>query len=342
MRASCQFQNPRPKIRTWGTRAPGIIRCGNLESKSTDMVSTYPILCACRRRHHLLTDVFDSPVKHLKFAKNALNRFLQTLAPGKSPVNLRRIQKNDREEIHWVLSEEVVDSLTEHAMSCVSQVRSALDSLAYACAARAMKKKPEKAYFPIGNHEKEKGGARIRSRDLPDKIFDLFWSFEPFGERSIIYFASRINNSDKHQLIDPILSAEFKAERHTMTEVSLKGREVLTLNGFPLISVSGEGSVRIGELHLIDNKLGSHVQSAQEGIHLFDKSTNFDGETSPISTSRPGAFRDHTFEGMIVPLFAGNTCFRGRSIAEVLAELIELGDRIVAATRDFLAADSVT
>ncbi|KZY40652.1 hypothetical protein A3733_23455 [Pseudoalteromonas shioyasakiensis] len=87
-----------------------------------------------------------------------------------------------------------------------SDIRSSLDHVAYSAAIATGKKKPRNTYFPFAKNESEASNIRKnKCRDLPEEIFNVFWSFKPYnGGNNTLYGLNEIANCNKHRSVVPV------------------------------------------------------------------------------------------------------------------------------------------
>ncbi len=86
-----------------------------------------------------------------------------------------------------------------------SDIRSLLDQLGYTTALADGKLKPRNTYFPFSSSVEFKESTRKRCKDIPNEIFDLFWSFEPFKDGDNVFWSlNEIANCNKHRSVVPV------------------------------------------------------------------------------------------------------------------------------------------
>lgn len=112
-----------------------------------------------------------------------------------------------RSDTHKIkLVREIPGQFRSKARHIASDIRSSLDHVAYAAAIATGKKNPRKTYFPFAKSESEASDVRnSRCRDFPEEIFDVFWSFKPYGGgNNTLYGLNEIANCNKHRSVVPV------------------------------------------------------------------------------------------------------------------------------------------
>lgn len=104
------------------------------------------------------------------------------------------------------LIREIPGQLRSSARHIASDIRSSLDHIGYASSIAIGKTKPKKTYFPFGRSANEEINIKKGNcKDLPDEMFDVFWSFKPYiGGDDILWALNEIANCNKHRSVVPV------------------------------------------------------------------------------------------------------------------------------------------
>ena len=91
------------------------------------------------------------------------------------------------------------------AFDAISSLRSSLDQAGYSIA-RAAGTSGKKAHYPFGDNAAQATSRRwAGSKDLPQDIFDVMLSFEPYkGGNDLLWAMNKLCNSHKHEIIMPV------------------------------------------------------------------------------------------------------------------------------------------
>ncbi len=100
-------------------------------------------------------------------------------------------------------------SLPEIVGDIVGNLRDALDHATYAVAIASGCASPKDAYFPFaGTAERFEASLKGRCKDVPQEIWPLLRSFQPYkGGNNLLYALNAVRNADKHTMLTPIGSA---------------------------------------------------------------------------------------------------------------------------------------
>lgn len=112
-----------------------------------------------------------------------------------------------RSDTHKIkLIREIPGQLRSSARHIASDIRSSLDHIGYASAIAIGKTKPKNTYFPFARSANEDNSLKKgRCKDLPDEIFDVFWSFKPYiGGDDTLWALNEIANCNKHRSVVPV------------------------------------------------------------------------------------------------------------------------------------------
>lgn len=103
------------------------------------------------------------------------------------------------------LTEQIPSDLNRQVRHIISDLRSVLDQLAYACAVADGKIDTEHAAFPFGRSEAHfQNRMKGRSKDVPEKIRDVFRSFKPYkGGNDVLWALNNMANTHKHRTLVP-------------------------------------------------------------------------------------------------------------------------------------------
>ncbi|MFT0547876.1 hypothetical protein ACMHYO_16295 [Allopusillimonas ginsengisoli] len=122
----------------------------------------------------------------------------------------QRVVEHDartRSDTHKIkMTRQIPGQFRSKARHIASDIRSSLDHIGYASAIATGKSKPKKASFPFARSADEATNVRKRNcQDLPDEIFDVFWSFQPYlGGDNILWALNELANCNKHRSIVPV------------------------------------------------------------------------------------------------------------------------------------------
>ena len=124
--------------------------------------------------------------------------------------------------VHKVrLARPLPDGLSEIAGDVIGNLRESLDHavFAVAVAAAAGNRHPQNAYFPFSaTAARFEMNLKGRCADVPQEIYTLLRSFEPYeGGNEILFALNKVANLNKHALLVPIMAATFE------TGVSVRG-----------------------------------------------------------------------------------------------------------------------
>jgi len=89
----------------------------------------------------------------------------------------------------------------------VGNLRSALDTTAYAIAVASGKTNPKNTAFPFAGSVSQMANALGRAKDLPKEIHSLFCGFQPYlGGDDLLWLLNEICVSDKHKIVTPLVA----------------------------------------------------------------------------------------------------------------------------------------
>lgn len=122
----------------------------------------------------------------------------------------QRVVEHDaktRSDTHKIkLTREIPGQFRSNARHIASDIRSSLDHIGYASAIATGKSNPRKTHFPFARSAGEAGNVKKRNcKDLPNEIFDVFWSFQPYlGGDDTLWALNEIANCNKHRSVVPV------------------------------------------------------------------------------------------------------------------------------------------
>lgn len=149
------------------------------------------------------TEMLDDASAQIKELENKIDIFFNS-QPYKRVIERDTHSKAD---IHKVkLIQQIPGQIRSNARHIASDIRSSLDHIGYASAVAAGKSKPKKTYFPFARSAEEVGNVKKRNcQDLPDEIFNVFWSFNPYlGGDETLWALNELANCNKHRSIVPV------------------------------------------------------------------------------------------------------------------------------------------
>ncbi|KKK99838.1 hypothetical protein EIK76_01275 [Rheinheimera mesophila] len=160
-----------------------------------------------------MSDGLSSSKELLADAKNALGELKVIIQNffSSNPYHVV-IEKNEEYEssLHKIkLKRDMPRDLRTKTRHIALDIRGALDHVGYAAALSDGKTKPKKTMFPFAKSESEKTNVKNKNcKDLPQDIFELFWSFKPFiGGDDILWSLNEVANCSKHRIIVPVGNA---------------------------------------------------------------------------------------------------------------------------------------
>lgn len=111
------------------------------------------------------------------------------------------------------LTKQIPEAWPEIVGTIVDSLRAALDHATYGVSVAAGCNEPRNAYFPFArNAAAFEPNLKGRCADVPDKIYPLLRSFQPYGGGNEVLFAlNEVCVTNKHKLLIPIGSGTFSA-----------------------------------------------------------------------------------------------------------------------------------
>ena len=166
---------------------------------------------------------FASPRQRIAFAKDDIQKFKRSAKAFFNNESYARVIEPHPDGIHENHKVKMVKnlpvSLTRTTVSCIENLRSALDQTGYATAAAAGAKHPKRTSFPFGDTEAYVKGLNAPKRPcahLHPDIFSYFCSFKPYkGGNDLLWTLNRLCNTSKHWAIRPVGTALSSAEFRT-------------------------------------------------------------------------------------------------------------------------------
>ncbi len=122
------------------------------------------------------------------------------------------------------LTEPLPETIGNVLGDLVGNLRSALDTAAFAIAVASGKTDPKFTSFPFAGSVHQMGNALGRSKDLPKEIQSLFCGFQPYlGGDDLLWLLNEICNADKHKIVIPLAAGILPVLRRDVsaTEGSL-------------------------------------------------------------------------------------------------------------------------
>jgi hypothetical protein len=159
-----------------------------------------------------MSDPFDSAKSGIQNAKRNLAEFeweMREFANNNPYTFVIETNADRTEDFHkYKLTKAIPPLLPDKAFDVCSNLRASLDRAGFATAVAAGKD-GKNSHFPFGSTFAEVQGCRARrSRDIPDAIFDLMVSFEPYqGGNDLLWALNKLCNTNKHEIVVPMMTA---------------------------------------------------------------------------------------------------------------------------------------
>jgi hypothetical protein len=175
-----------------------------------------------------MTDPFSSSKYSIEHAKGHIFAFDQahSLFINSRPYTLVVEQNADgTEDFHKIkMTKPMPPQLAGIAFDAINNMRNALDQACFAVGTAAGGR-GRQSHFPFGNDAstvKGKGKGKGKSADLPEEVFDLIVSYQPYsGGNDLLWALNKLCNSQKHEVIIPIglFNTAIHIDRLEMTNV---------------------------------------------------------------------------------------------------------------------------
>jgi hypothetical protein len=152
---------------------------------------------------------FSSPRQRINMAKKSIRYFEAASARffNKNPYEqVEEANPDGSGKVHKIqMTRELPDVLTDHTVTCIENLRSALDQAAFATA-QLMGTGEKYTQFPFGDSETHIEGLFGGScRHLSKHFFSFFCAFKPYqGGDDLLWALNKLCNASKHRLINPV------------------------------------------------------------------------------------------------------------------------------------------
>jgi hypothetical protein len=153
---------------------------------------------------------FDSSRRKIARAKDHIDKFDREVAAFMKTVSYESFSEPDAKNpiltVHKVrMNGTIPEGVSELAGDAIGNLREALDHAAYAVAIAGGCADPKAAYFPFsGTSERFESSMRGRCKDIPEEMYPVFRSFEPWSEgNDVLYTLNQLAIRNKHTLLIP-------------------------------------------------------------------------------------------------------------------------------------------
>ena len=152
---------------------------------------------------------FVSPLQRISMAKKSVRYFESASGRFFSKNPYEQVEETNPQgtgKVHKIrMTRQLPDTLTDHTVTCIENLRSALDQAAFATAQLAGTGE-KYTYFPFADSEATLKGLHGGScRHLSNHFFSFFCSFKPYqGGDDLLWALNKLCNASKHRLVNPL------------------------------------------------------------------------------------------------------------------------------------------